>query len=290
MDSGAVDSVRVAGGRHPLCRRAEAVLVGRDWRSRRRNDDVDSRGARVRFRRPPHFFSRLVDGVCLFICLWSLLVFSRRRTSRNWDYRYCWLRDSHFSVAALVALSKHDVLEDYISFIINVANEQLRRAKAGGGDDGDDDGGDDDGGGDGGVVVVQLQPMFGIDLRCELPESEKAHLRGYRNHAPVRVGNLAWQQQQNDGYGAVVLSCAHVFFDTRLARLATDALFGLLVELARIAATVYATPDAGNPRAPSVSDVALAKTTNNNKIKNKNFLLQVCGSSAARHTFTRTLR
>jgi GH15 family glucan-1,4-alpha-glucosidase len=50
-------------------------------------------------------------------------------SQRNWDYRFCWLRDSHFTVSALVELGKFDVLEDYISFVINVIHQQLQMSE-----------------------------------------------------------------------------------------------------------------------------------------------------------------
>jgi len=143
-------------------------------------------------------------------------------TPRNWDYRYCWLRDAHFSVAALVALAKFDVLEDFVRFIINVVQEQLIHGNQ-----------------------AHLQPLFSVDMNAIIPERTEACMAGYRQMGPVRVGNLAYFQQRNDTYGAVVLACAHAFFDSRLRHFGTMQLFERLVLLARMGYKLYDKPDAG---------------------------------------------
>ena len=60
-----------------------------------------------------------------------------------------------------------------------------------------------------------LQPVFGIQMETELTEREIDTLQGYRDHQPVRAGNLAYVQTQNDVYGTVILACAQAFFDER---------------------------------------------------------------------------
>jgi GH15 family glucan-1,4-alpha-glucosidase len=70
-------------------------------------------------------------------------------------------------------------------------------------------------------------------------------LPGYRGMDPVRVGNQAWRQVQNDVYGSTVLAAAHAFFDRRLATIGNEALFRQLESLGERAVTVHAMPDAG---------------------------------------------
>lgn len=139
-------------------------------------------------------------------------------TGRNWDYRFCWLRDSYFTVNALNALGVTRTMEGYLGYINNIV------AMAGDG---------------------HLQPMFGITLEQQLEESTVPSLAGYRGMGPVRVGNDAWRQVQNDGYGSVVLSLAQNFFDQRLATVGDTALFERLERLGKQAINRWDKPDAG---------------------------------------------
>ena len=139
-------------------------------------------------------------------------------SGRNWDYRFCWLRDSYFVVDALNSLGVTKTMEGYLNYIMNiVANSQ---------------------GGD-------LQPVFGIALEERLVEGIETGLAGYRGMGPVRVGNDAYRQVQNDGYGSAVLSCAQMFFDMRLTKLGDEALFRRLEALGVRASEVWNVPDAG---------------------------------------------
>ncbi|MGH8311340.1 MAG: glycoside hydrolase family 15 protein, partial [Steroidobacteraceae bacterium] len=91
-------------------------------------------------------------------------------SGRNWDYRFCWLRDAYFTVNALNRLNATKTMERYLSYIINVA------ASA------------EDG---------RLQPVYRINGRREMQERVLATLPGYRDMGPVRVGNEAYRQVQN---------------------------------------------------------------------------------------------
>jgi hypothetical protein len=137
---------------------------------------------------------------------------------RNWDYRYCWLRDSYFVVNALNRLGATHTMERYLGYILNVAA---------------------------GAVDGVLQPVYGIDGRATLEEKEVATLPGYRGEGPVRVGNQAYQQIQHDVYGSAILAATHVFFDRRLARRGDEALFRRLEPLGERAVAVHDQPDAG---------------------------------------------
>jgi GH15 family glucan-1,4-alpha-glucosidase len=139
-------------------------------------------------------------------------------SGRNWDYRYCWLRDGYFVVNALNRLGATRTMERYLGYIVNVA------ANAGGG---------------------PLQPVYGIDGRAELAEREVPALAGYRGMGPVRIGNLAYRQVQHDVYGSAILAATHIFFDQRLTRRGDEALFHRLESLGEQATRCYDQPDAG---------------------------------------------
>ena len=139
-------------------------------------------------------------------------------SSRNWDYRYCWLRDAFFVVRALNSLSEVGTMEDYLRWLNNV----VARAKGG-----------------------HIQPLYGIGLEEQLPESLVDHLPGYRNHAPVRVGNQAQEHFQHDVYGNIILGASQAFFDQRLFRRAGLAEFAQLEAVGEQAFRVYDQPDAG---------------------------------------------
>lgn len=138
-------------------------------------------------------------------------------STRNWDYRYCWLRDAAFVVRALNRLGATRSMEDYIRYIFNLAV----------GEDG------------------ALQPLYGIGYQSELTEEEVSSLAGYRDMGPVRRGNLAWLQRQHDVYGSVILASAQLFFDQRLQASAGIDTFERLEPLGERAFALYNVPDAG---------------------------------------------
>jgi GH15 family glucan-1,4-alpha-glucosidase len=139
-------------------------------------------------------------------------------SGRNWDYRYCWLRDAFFVVRALNSLSEIGTMEDYLRWLGNVVVE------AGSG---------------------HIQPLYGIGLERELPESIVEHLPGYRGMGPVRVGNQAAEHFQHDVYGNIVLGAAQAFHDRRLLHPAGPAEFHRLEQIGQLAVQVYGQPDAG---------------------------------------------
>ena len=139
-------------------------------------------------------------------------------SSRNWDYRYCWLRDGYFVVNALARLGATRTMERFLGYIVNIA------ANAGGG---------------------PLQPVYGIDGRADLDECEIPALAGYRSMGPVRIGNLACRQVQHDVYGSAILAATQIFFDRRLTRRGDEALFRRLEPLGEQAIRYHDQPDAG---------------------------------------------
>nr|WP_235535252.1 glycoside hydrolase family 15 protein [Sphingomonas sp. Leaf339] len=139
-------------------------------------------------------------------------------SGRNWDYRYCWIRDAYYTVQALNRLGALDVLEGYLEYLRNIVD-------------------DADGG--------HIQPLYGVSGEAELPERTTDDLVGYRGMGPVRVGNQAYEQVQHDAYGQIVLSNVQAFHDTRLYRLASKEDFKSLERVGELAWQVYDKPDAG---------------------------------------------
>jgi GH15 family glucan-1,4-alpha-glucosidase len=90
-----------------------------------------------------------------------------------------------------------------------------------------------------------LQPVYSVTGRAVLTEREVTSLDGYRGMGPVRVGNQAYEQTQNDVYGAVILAATRYFFDQRLLRTGLDSLFERLEHLGEKAVALYNEPDAG---------------------------------------------
>jgi GH15 family glucan-1,4-alpha-glucosidase len=139
-------------------------------------------------------------------------------SGRNWDYRFCWLRDGYFVVNALNRLGATRSMERYLSYIVNIA------ADAGG---------------------KPLQPVYRIDGRADLEERIEPGLSGYRGMGPVRIGNQAYKQVQHDVYGSAILAATHIFFDQRLTRRGDEGLFRRLETLGELAAMNFDQPDAG---------------------------------------------
>ena len=138
-------------------------------------------------------------------------------SGRNWDYRYCWLRDAYYVVQALTRLGAADMLENYLAYLRNLV------AEAGGG---------------------HVQPVYGVGLEPGLTEKIATALPGYRGMGPVRIGNQAHEHLQHDVYGQIILSTVQAFFDERLLRQATVEDFRALEPVGERAYEVYATPDA----------------------------------------------
>jgi len=139
-------------------------------------------------------------------------------SGRNWDYRYCWLRDAFFVVRALNSLSEVATMEEYLRWLNNVV------VRSGG---------------------EHIQPLYGIGQEDRLPESILSHLPGYRGQGPVRVGNQAQEHFQHDVYGNIILGASQSFHDHRLFRRAGKAEFGHLEAVGEQAFRVYDKPDAG---------------------------------------------
>src|SRR5690606_8734274 len=105
-------------------------------------------------------------------------------SERNWDYRFCWIRDAYYTVQAWNRLGALDVLEGYLVYLRNIVDD----ARGG-----------------------HIQPLYGVLGESALPESTAEALPGYRGMGPDRIGNQAYEHVQHDAYGQIVLSNVQAF-------------------------------------------------------------------------------
>jgi alpha,alpha-trehalase len=133
---------------------------------------------------------------------------------RNWDYRYSWMRDSTFTLQALHYLNLDWEADEFMQFVADLEPYQ-----------------------DG-----ALQIMYGIDGRRDLTESTRDDLTGYAGASPVRVGNGAFDQRQNDVYGAVLDS---ILLHTRRSQRLPRRLWPIVQAQAECALRVWRDPDQG---------------------------------------------
>lgn len=136
---------------------------------------------------------------------------------RNWDYRFCWLRDAYFVVKALNRLGATGTMEDFILYILNLVSEEAE----------------------------SIRPVYSVVQTDPMDERVADDLAGYRGDGPVRIGNAASIQAQHDTYGSIILAAMPMFFDRRLPQMGDESLFKLLEILGRKAERLALTPDAG---------------------------------------------
>ncbi|MGI9409353.1 MAG: glycoside hydrolase family 15 protein [Hyphomicrobiaceae bacterium] len=139
-------------------------------------------------------------------------------SGRNWDYRYCWLRDAFFVVRALNSLGAVHTMENYFGWLMNIVAQ---------------------------TEDNHLQPVYGIGLEAALSERVETELAGYRGMGPVRVGNQAHEHFQHDVYGNLILGAVQTFFDRRLVKPADVSDFHRLESVGEQAHLLHDQPDAG---------------------------------------------
>src|SRR6185436_1939352 len=137
-------------------------------------------------------------------------------SSRTWDYRYCWLRDSFYVLGALRLLGHFEEREQFVQFLLNIAA---------------------------GTQDLALRPLYRVDGRTDITETILADWPGHEGHGPVRVGNQAVEHVQNDVFGELVLALAPVFIDQRFHAEQTTEVLELLVQLARKGIASAGKPD-----------------------------------------------
>jgi GH15 family glucan-1,4-alpha-glucosidase len=139
-------------------------------------------------------------------------------SGRTWDYRYCWLRDAYYALSAFRLLGHFEEREQFVRYLINVASAS---------------------------PALDLAPLHCIDACAGLDEHVLTAWPGFNGEGPVRVGNAASRQRQNDLFGEMVLALSPVFLDERFSAERSHDTLALLVRLAEKAAAVAGTPDAG---------------------------------------------
>jgi GH15 family glucan-1,4-alpha-glucosidase len=136
------------------------------------------------------------------------------RGERNWDYRYSWIRDSTFTLWGLYSLGFDWEANDFFYFVADIAEAE----------------------------EGQLQIMYGIDGEDELVEKTLDHLSGYEGARPVRIGNLAYEQDQHDVWGAVLDS---VYLHTKSRDSLPERVWPILKKQVEAACDNWRDPDRG---------------------------------------------
>jgi len=108
-------------------------------------------------------------------------------STRNWDYRYCWLRDSHYVLTSLNHIGHFEEMEKYFNYLSDISHAEDTR----------------------------YQPLYGIAGEREIVETTLDHLEGYKGEQPIRIGNQAYEHIQNDIYGQVLISMLPLYTDHR---------------------------------------------------------------------------
>jgi GH15 family glucan-1,4-alpha-glucosidase len=142
-------------------------------------------------------------------------------SGRNWDYRFCWLRDAFFVIRALNSLAEVETMEGYLRYLNNVITLGPEGPEG------------------------HLQPVYGIGLETRLTERTVDSLSGYRGMGPVRAGNQAFEHVQHDVYGNVVLAASQSYFDCRLFSQPGESDFQRLESVGERAFLMHDQPDAG---------------------------------------------
>lgn len=140
--------------------------------------------------------------------------------NRNWDYRFCWLRDASFVLNAFHQLGHFEEMEGFLRFLLSVlrAHETDRE---------------------------HLRPVYALDRSVPLPEEEHHNWSGWKNSPPVRSKNQAAEHVQHDVYGEMFLALAPIFLDERFYHLRTAEHEKMLGELLGLCVKNIAKPDAG---------------------------------------------
>ena len=136
---------------------------------------------------------------------------------RNWDYRFCWLRDSSMMISTLKSIGHYNSAQRFLNFLIGLA--PLKGEK--------------------------IQIMYGIRGEKALTERELSWLTGYKGSRPVRVGNAAYRQKQNDIYG-VLIDIIHKHFEIFRSTVAnSEELWTIVRSLVRTVINNWQKPDRG---------------------------------------------
>jgi GH15 family glucan-1,4-alpha-glucosidase len=137
--------------------------------------------------------------------------------ARNWDYRFCWLRDASMSIETLVKMGHYYSAQRFLDYLKGILKSKHD----------------------------SLQIMYGIRGERELTETELPHLSGYENSKPVRIGNAAFSQRQNDVFGYLlnVIYQYYNFFPGTLDEI--EDIWEIVRNMCRTISTHWEKPDKG---------------------------------------------
>ena len=136
---------------------------------------------------------------------------------RNWDYRFCWIRDASMVIRIMTTLGHYKMAQRYLNFIIDVIPEKHQK----------------------------MQIMYGIDREKQLTEYVLDYMDGYEGSKPVRIGNAAYRQKQNDIYGVLMDAIYQQFkiFDVSLQN--SEAIWTVIRSIIKIVENNWMKPDKG---------------------------------------------
>jgi alpha,alpha-trehalase len=136
---------------------------------------------------------------------------------RNWDYRFCWIRDASMAINVMSKLGHLTTVKRFMKFIIDIIPDKDEK----------------------------IQIMYGINREKTLTEDKLTHLKGYKNSAPVRIGNAAYIQKQNDIYGVLVDVIYHQFTRFEISLENSESLWTIVRSIVRIVENNWQKPDKG---------------------------------------------
>jgi len=137
-------------------------------------------------------------------------------STRNWDYRFCWMRDAYYTLTAFNNIGHFEELERYFNYIINISVKAKDR----------------------------FQPLYSISGETIL-EEKILDLTGYKGNKPVRIGNQAYTHVQNDVYGQVLVSLLPLYTDKRFINNERSGALKIIHDLTQKIAALIDEPDAG---------------------------------------------
>jgi len=136
---------------------------------------------------------------------------------RNWDYRFCWIRDASMVIKVMSLLGHLNTVKRFMQFIIDIIPDKDEK----------------------------IQIMYGIDREKKLEEETLDHLSGYMDSGPVRIGNAAYLQKQNDIYGILVDVIYQQFTDFKISLEDSESLWTIVRSIVRIVEANWDKPDKG---------------------------------------------
>lgn len=136
---------------------------------------------------------------------------------RNWDYRFCWIRDASMAIHVISKLGHLNTVKRFMKFIIDIIPDKDEK----------------------------IQIMYGINREKKLKEETLTHLKGYKNSAPVRIGNAAYMQKQNDIYGVLVDVIYQQFVRFKISLENSETLWTIVRSIVRIVENNWQKPDKG---------------------------------------------